>query len=182
MPKTSASYVFLSLFTAVLLSQCVLSEKAFQNDVVQLARVFAVNGRPLVINRPFRPGPAPTASAPTRAAAPTPVVPRTAPPKEPSVVERLSPPRIVPHYLPPEGDYTPRHYPGVTVVPIPPQSSYVPNPATSVDLSPFRPNNYPSTIPGPRRMTPSGLRPSHDPFRPDPFDPDVTRRQGYRNF
>ncbi|MBQ4081360.1 MAG: hypothetical protein II596_11830 [Thermoguttaceae bacterium] len=181
MSKIRAPYVFLSLFAAVCLSLLALSGKAFQKNGVQLARVFAVNGRPLVIDRPFRPGPAPAAPAPPRAAA-TPVVPRTAPPKEPSVVERLSPPRIVPHYLPPEGDYTPRHYPGVTVVPIPPQSSYVPNPATSVDLSPFRQNNYPSTIPGPRRMTPSGLRPSHDPFRPDPFDPDVTRRQGYRNF
>jgi len=147
---------------------------AFAADA-EAARPFVVGGRALRIDRPFRPGPALRHD-------PAPIIARTTPPKSQEVINNVSPPRVVPHYLPPEGDYTPRHYRGgVTVVAIPDSSSYVPNPATSVDLSPYS-SGLPATIPGPRQATPLGLRPGTDPFRASPFDPDVTRRQGFRNF
>ncbi len=151
------------------------------------ARPFIVGGRTLFANRPFRPGAAiepPSFTAPSAIIErPRTLSPSIEPAKGMSVLESVSPPRVVPHYLPKEGDYTPHHYPGVTVVAIPPISSYTPDPnlGGSFSLSRGR-SNYPATTPGPRIVTPDGLRPGHDPYRPSPFDPDVTRRQGFKRF
>ena len=137
------------------------------------ARPFVVGGRVISIDRPFRPGLAPQYEGN--------IVARVTPPKSTEIIRNVSPPRIVPHYLPNEGDYEPRRYPGVTVVAVPPRPGYVPDPMTGVDLSP-RPTGLPPTIPGPRQATPMGLLPGADPYRPSPFDPDVLRRQGLKRF
>lgn len=178
---------FASFFTLTLMSAFFFTLA----PPAECARPFIAGGRLLTIDRPFRPGPginaeygaarvAPSAPTETRI-----LTSRVEPVKGPSVIESVSPPRVVPHYLPKEGDYTPHHYKGVTVVAIPPQSSYVPNPLTGEVPAMSRAGAYsslPPTIPGPRQVTPLGLRPGTDPFRPSPFDPDVTRRQGYKRF
>ena len=170
-------------WTSALCALCVSAGALFFSSPAEGARPFVVGGRALVLDRPFRPGPASdVVSAPLYESYP--VVQRVEPAKTQSVIRSVSPPRVVPHFLPEEGDYTPHTYKGVTVVAIPPQSAYVPDPMTGelrgsgLGYS----TSLPATIPGPRQVTPSGLRPGTDPFRPSPFDPDVTRRQGFRRF
>ncbi len=157
------------------------------SDAVKAARPFVVGGRVLAIDRPFRPGSSSNYESGS-------VVARATPPKSRRVVINLSPPRVVPHYLPPEGDDEPRRYSGITVVAIPPKPYYAPDPATSVDLSPrfgtsvslIPPKiNYapdPATSvdlsPRPSGLSPTlGARPGVESFRPSPLIPDLSRRR-----
>ena len=167
---------------STILALCALLSLSHFASSAQGAWPFVVGGRVLSLSEPFRPG-ATYETHVTPSGEAREIMPRVKPAPKMSVLESVSPTRVVPHYLPKEGDYTPRHYDGLTVVQIPPRTSYTPDPLTATPpalqgaISP-----YPSTIPGPRIVTPQGLRPGHDPFRPSPFDPDVTRRQGFRNF
>lgn len=165
-----------------LFALCVLSIVSFLSQPCEGARPFRFGGRFLTTPVPYSPGAAyttrPTPSGEARA-----ISPRVQPAPKMSVLESVSPPRVVPHYLPKEGDYAPRRYDGLTVIPIPPRESYTPDPRTAVPPAlQGRYDSYPSTMPGPRIVTPRGLRPGADPFRPSPFDPDVTRRQGFKSF
>lgn len=169
----ASSFAF---FFFVLLAWLVFSGESFG------ARPFVVGGRVLFFDRPFRPGASVVSPSPALTE-PFPIVERSRPPQPQRTIEVVAPQRVVPHYLPQAGDYTPRRYPGLTVIPIPPQSAYTPDPVTAL---PRYLNGsiggLPPTIPGPRKVTPAGLAPSPDPFRPSPFDPDVTRRQGFKRF